>query len=33
MKLTLIVPTLNEIDGMRKIMPLVKRNGIVRLLY
>lgn len=26
MKLTLIVPTLNEIDGMRKIMPLVKKE-------
>lgn len=28
MKVTLIVPTLNEIDGMREIMPKIQRNWV-----
>lgn len=28
MKVTLLIPTLNEIDGMRKIMPRVKREWV-----
>lgn len=26
MKVTLLIPTLNEIDGMRAIMPLIKKE-------
>jgi len=32
MKVTLLVPTLNEIDGMKKIMPKVKREWVDQIL-
>jgi glycosyltransferase involved in cell wall biosynthesis len=32
MKVTLLIPTQNEIDGMRKIMPMIKRKWIDQIL-
>lgn len=32
MKVTLLVPTLNEIDGMKSVMPLVKREWVDQIL-
>ena len=32
MKTTLLVPTLNEIDGMKSVMPLVKREWVDQIL-
>lgn len=32
MKVTLLVPTLNEIDGMKTVMPLVKREWVHQIL-
>jgi glycosyltransferase involved in cell wall biosynthesis len=32
MKVTLLIPTLNEIDGMRQIMPLIKREWVDQVL-
>ncbi len=32
MKVTLLVPTLNEIDGMKTLMPLVKSEWVDQIL-
>ena len=32
MKITLVVPTLNEIDGMKEIMPRVKSEWVDQIL-
>lgn len=32
MKVTLFIPTLNEIDGLQKVMPLVKREWVDQIL-
>lgn len=32
MKVTLVIPTLNEIDGMKAIMPLIKREWVDQIL-
>lgn len=32
MKTTLVIPTMNEIDGMRKIMPRIKREWVDQIL-
>lgn len=32
MKVTLLVPTLNEVDGMRTVMPLVKKEWVDQIL-
>lgn len=32
MKITLLIPTLNEIDGMKAIMPRIKKEWYAQLL-